>query len=107
MASFADHAYKTVVIGLVSGAVFGVFLGNALRRGWIPGYLQNFAVLSFVLLTFGVSNTLADESGLLAVTVRGSGWLICERLRPRISLNLKKSYPPSYFQRYLSSGGPS
>ncbi|ENR0236125.1 cation:proton antiporter [Klebsiella aerogenes] len=65
---------KTVVIGLVSGAVFGVFLGNALRRGWIPGYLQNFAVLSFVLLTFGVSNTLADESGLLAVTVLGI-WL--------------------------------
>lgn len=65
---------KTVVIGLVSGAVFGVFLGNALRRGWIPGYLQNFAVLSLVLLTFGVSNTLADESGLLAVTVLGI-WL--------------------------------
>lgn len=46
-----------------------------MRSGVVgSGYLQNFAVLSFVLLTFGVSNTLADESGLLAVTVTGI-WL--------------------------------
>lgn len=65
---------QTLVVGLATGAVFGLFLGNALKRGWIPGYLQNFAVLALVLLTFGLSNTLADESGLLAVTVLGI-WL--------------------------------
>lgn len=65
---------KTLAMGGVTGAVSGIFLGNALRRGWIPHYLQNFAVLSIVLLTFGFSNTLVDESGLLAVTVLGV-WL--------------------------------
>ncbi|MGL4726655.1 MAG: cation:proton antiporter [Scandinavium sp.] len=65
---------QTLVVGLATGAVFGLFLGNALKRGWIPVYLQNFAVLAIVLLTFGLSNTLADESGLLAVTVLGI-WL--------------------------------
>lgn len=46
-----------------------------MRSGVVdPGLSANFAVLSFVLLTFGVSNTLADESGLLAVTVLGI-WL--------------------------------
>ncbi|MRS16647.1 sodium:proton antiporter [Enterobacteriaceae bacterium RIT691] len=65
---------KTLVMGLATGAAFGIFLGNALKRGWIPRYLQNFAVLAIVLLTFGLSNTLVDESGLLAVTVLGI-WL--------------------------------
>ena len=65
---------KTLTCGLITGAAFGVFLGNALKRGWLPNYLQNFAVLSIVLLTFGLSNSLADESGLLAVTVLGI-WL--------------------------------
>lgn len=64
----------TVGVGLAAGALFGWLLGTALKRVWIPGYLQNFGVLAVVLLTFGVSNALADESGLLAVTVMGI-WL--------------------------------
>ncbi|WP_234262335.1 cation:proton antiporter [Klebsiella aerogenes] len=62
---------KILITGLLSGGLSGLFLGNALKRGWIPRYLQNFAVLAFVLLTFGLSNVLADESGMLAVTVLG------------------------------------
>ncbi|BDH47557.1 sodium/hydrogen exchanger [Salmonella enterica subsp. enterica serovar Choleraesuis] len=65
---------QTVVAGLICGALFGWLLGNALRRAWLPGYLQNFAVLAIVLLTFGLSNAIAEESGLLAVTVLGI-WL--------------------------------
>lgn len=65
---------QTLAVGLASGAIFGFLLGNALKRGWLPGYLQNFAVLAIVLMTFGLSNALADESGLLAVTVLGI-WL--------------------------------
>ncbi|MEX9941052.1 cation:proton antiporter [Providencia rettgeri] len=62
---------QTVIIGLVLGLVFGYLLGIALRRVWIPVYLQNFAVLAIVLAAFGISNTLAEESGLLAVTIMG------------------------------------
>jgi NhaP-type Na+/H+ or K+/H+ antiporter len=65
---------QTMVVGLACGGLFGWLLGTALKRVWFPGYLQNFAVLAVVLLTFGLSNTLADESGLLAVTVLGI-WL--------------------------------
>lgn len=65
---------QTVAVGLITGAIFGWLLGTALKRVWLPGYLQNFAVLAIVLLTFGISNALSDESGLLAVTILGI-WL--------------------------------
>lgn len=64
----------TAAVGLSIGALAGWLLGIALKRVWLPGYLQNFGVLAIVLTTFGVSNALADESGLLTVTVMGI-WL--------------------------------
>ncbi|TBL98926.1 cation:proton antiporter [Hafnia alvei] len=65
---------KTVVLGLLIGALFGYVLGVALRKVWIPRYLQNLAVLAVMLSAFGFSNAVAEESGLLAVTVMGI-WL--------------------------------
>lgn len=65
---------KTVSVGLLFGAAFGYALGIALRRVWIPGYLQNLAVLVVVLTAFGVSNAVAEVSGLLTLTVLGI-WL--------------------------------
>ncbi|WP_329907855.1 sodium:proton antiporter [Serratia quinivorans] len=64
----------TAAVGLVAGALFGYLLGVALRRVWLPGYLQNLAVLAIMLTAFGLSNAIADESGLLTVTVMGI-WL--------------------------------
>lgn len=64
----------TAAVGLITGAIFGYVLGVALRRVWLPAYLQNLAVLAIMLTAFGLSNALADESGLLAVTVMGI-WL--------------------------------
>ncbi|SQI46002.1 potassium/proton antiporter [Serratia plymuthica] len=64
----------TVAVGLAIGALFGYLLGLALRRVWLPRYLQNLAVLAIMLTAFGVSNAIADESGLLTVTVMGI-WL--------------------------------
>ncbi len=64
----------TVTVGLSLGALFGYLLGLALRRVWLPRYLQNLAVLALVLTSFGISNALAEESGLLTVTVMGI-WL--------------------------------
>lgn len=62
---------QTATVGLIAGALFGWLLGVALKRVWLPGYLQNFAVLAVMLTAFGLSNALADESGLLTVTVMG------------------------------------
>ncbi|WP_407873757.1 cation:proton antiporter [Serratia marcescens] len=64
----------TAAVGLIAGALFGYLLGLALRRVWLPRYLQNLAVLAIMLTAFGVSNAIADESGLLTVTVMGI-WL--------------------------------
>jgi len=64
----------TAAVGLIAGALFGWLIGLALRRVWLPGYLQNFAVLAIMLTAFGLSNAIADESGLLTVTVMGI-WL--------------------------------
>lgn len=65
---------ETLFVGVVTGITSAWMLGNALKRQWLPAYLKNFAVLVIVLLSFGLSNHVAEESGLLAVTVMGI-WL--------------------------------
>ncbi|UPG94816.1 cation:proton antiporter [Luteibacter aegosomatissinici] len=61
----------TVACGAAVGAVAAFIHGNLLRRHWIPEYLQNFGTLAAVLIAFSVSNAIAHESGLLAVTIMG------------------------------------
>ncbi|AND70148.1 sodium:proton antiporter [Dyella thiooxydans] len=61
----------TIGSGVVAGAAAALVLGQLLRRQMIPEYLQNFGTLAAVLLTFSLSNALAHESGLLAVTIMG------------------------------------
>ncbi|MEO8748499.1 MAG: sodium:proton antiporter [Rhodanobacter sp.] len=69
------HTLTVFAATVASGAAIGVFaawpMAVLLRRQLIPEYLQNFAVLSVVLLAFSISNTLTRESGLLAVTIMG------------------------------------
>ncbi len=65
--------YVFAVGGLV-GAAGGWFWGLALRRYWIPQFLHNVATLLVVFAVYTLSDTLAHESGLLAVTVMGV-WL--------------------------------
>ena len=61
----------TVLSGLVAGLVAAGVLAQLLKRQLIPEYLQNFGTLAGVLLTFSLSNAVAHESGLLAVTIMG------------------------------------
>ena len=61
----------TVATGTVAGALAALILAVLLRRRLIPEYLQNFGTLASVLLVFSVSNTVAHESGLMAVTIMG------------------------------------
>ncbi|MGV8996962.1 MAG: cation:proton antiporter [Parvibaculaceae bacterium] len=58
-----------VGIAVGAGAAFGVAF--ALRRHFMPDYLHNVITLAIVLLAFALSNEMAEESGLLAVTVMG------------------------------------
>ena len=86
------NTFATILlVGLLAGGLAGYLLGQALRRHWLPEYLQNMATLTLVFGVFSLSNLLAEESGLLAVTVMGM-WLANMR---RVSLegiiNFKES----------------
>ncbi len=72
---------KIIAIGLLLGAIAAQMLGVALRRHWIPEYLQSIVTLSLVFLTFVGSNHFQEESGLLAVTLMGV-WLANMRRVP-------------------------
>ncbi|MCB9138806.1 MAG: cation:proton antiporter [Caldilineaceae bacterium] len=63
--------FRIVVIGSALGLAAGYIAYLGLRYYLFPDYLRDFALIALVTLTFAVSNTLADESGLLAVTVMG------------------------------------
>ena len=59
------------IIGGVIGVISGYGLAWAFRRGLIPEYLKAPIVLAWVLLIYVLANTLASETGLLAVTALG------------------------------------
>jgi NhaP-type Na+/H+ or K+/H+ antiporter len=65
---------KTVGAGLLVGSAGGYLWGLALRRYWIPQFLHNVATLLVVFAIYAVADTVAHESGLLAVTIMGV-WL--------------------------------
>lgn len=66
--------FKIAILGSAIGVVGGIFLVQAIRRYWIPDNLQGIASLAMTLGLFALSNWLAEESGLIAVTVFGV-WL--------------------------------
>ncbi|HEX7324005.1 MAG TPA: sodium:proton antiporter [Rhodanobacteraceae bacterium] len=61
----------TIGIGAGLGLGVAAALGYLLYRRMIPEYLQTYGALIAVLGAFTLSNRLADESGLVAVTVMG------------------------------------
>ena len=61
----------TVGIGAGIGLAMALALGFLLYRQMIPEYLQAYGTLIAVLGAFTLSNKLAHESGLLAVTIMG------------------------------------
>ncbi len=59
------------IFGTLVGIVSGIGMAWAFRRGHIPEYLKAPMVLAWVLLIYVIANSLADETGLLAVTALG------------------------------------
>jgi len=59
------------VLGTVVGIISGYGLANAFRKGHIPEYLKAPVVLAWVLAIYVLANTMAEETGLLAVTALG------------------------------------
>ncbi|MDO6461463.1 sodium:proton antiporter [Granulosicoccaceae sp. 1_MG-2023] len=65
---------QVILAGVLLGALAGWLFGLVLRHHWLPEYLQSFVALMLVFAVFTAANVLAEESGLLAVTVMGM-WL--------------------------------
>jgi len=65
---------KIILVGCIGGAIAGYLWGLVLRKYWIPEFLHNVCTLLVVLIVFVVTDSLAHESGLLAVTLMGI-WL--------------------------------
>lgn len=59
------------ILGTGVGIISGIGMAWAFRRGVIPEYLKAPVVLAWVLVIYVLANTLADETGLLAVTALG------------------------------------
>ncbi|MGE5154373.1 MAG: cation:proton antiporter, partial [Bdellovibrio bacteriovorus] len=71
LAAAAMTFVQTVAVGVAVGLASGYALGEALRRDWLPVYLFNATTLAAVVCAFTLADALAEESGLLAVTVMG------------------------------------
>ncbi len=59
------------IVGGIGGLIAGFLLGTILKRQWVPGYLNNMFVLSFVITSFVVAERIVEGGGLLIVTVMG------------------------------------
>ena len=59
------------ILGTVVGIISGIGMAWAFRRGIIPEYLKAPVMLAWVLVIYVLANTIADETGLLAVTALG------------------------------------
>ncbi len=77
-ASFSDallHALeallKTISVGLGLSIMAAAIMIAVFRRRLVPDYLQNSVALMIVVTTYGLSNTLQGESGLLQATLLG------------------------------------
>lgn len=61
----------TIVAGIVLGLIGAWVLATLMRQRLLPDYLHRVGSLALVLAVFALSNAIAAESGLLAVTVMG------------------------------------
>lgn len=63
--------FLRVAIGLAVGWALGMLIAEILRREWVVEEHQNLFVLTAALVIFFLADSLAEEAGLLAVTVAG------------------------------------
>ena len=80
-----------LAIGFAMGAAAGYLLGLILRHHLLPEYLHNVATLIIVFGVFAFSNAIAEESGLLTVTVMGIWLANMKQVPMKDILNFKES----------------
>jgi len=74
-AATGDQLFLTLSLIIAVGVGLGIAAGQAfgfvLRKHWLPDYLRDYAALALVILVFALAESVASESGLLAVTIMG------------------------------------
>ncbi|MCF8721667.1 cation:proton antiporter [Nitrospina gracilis] len=69
--SILAHFGLAIAGSIALGIAGGLFLKFAFEKGHVPEFLKIPMVLCMVISLFGIANLLAEEMGLLAVTVLG------------------------------------
>lgn len=69
--AMATELVIMLAIGSAIGLGMALVLMQALKRFWVPDYLHVSLFLAAVIGSFSLSNAIAHESGLVAVTVLG------------------------------------
>ncbi len=80
-----------LLVGFSMGAVAAYLLGLVLRHHLLPEYLHNVATLTVVFGVYAFSNAIAEESGLLTVTVMGIWLANMKNVPMQDILNFKES----------------
>lgn len=62
---------KIILVGFSAGFINGWLLGELLRKQIVPQYLRNVITLIAVVAIYVLSDTIEQESGLIAVTIMG------------------------------------
>ena len=65
------HILLVFLVGGIGGLVAGFLLGTVLKKQWVPSYLNNMFVLSFVITSFVIAEHIVEGGGLLIVTIMG------------------------------------
>jgi len=63
--------FQAIAVGAAMGTAVAFALSALLSRHLVPEYLRSFLVLSSVIGSFVLSNSISEESGLVTVTVAG------------------------------------
>lgn len=80
-----------IAAGGITGLAGGLVLSFILRKHMLPEYLHNVFTLNLIFMVFAISNMLAHESGLLAVTVMGMWLANDKKINIEEILNFKES----------------
>jgi NhaP-type Na+/H+ or K+/H+ antiporter len=65
------HFFGTIGIGAAIGIIGGYILGIAIRRHWLPDYLNSTFALAMVLILYVASEACVEGAGLITVTLMG------------------------------------
>lgn len=82
---------KIIATGGLVGLAGGYLLAFILKKHLLPEYLHNVFTLNLIFMVFVISNALAHESGLLAVTLMGMLLANTRNLNISGILNFKES----------------